>query len=151
MFSNFRQYGLPPPELLRSGESACDMRALQPLYNAPTAVSSRPLSDNSLYMMAISARSSTTPSSATPFPLTDVLPCPTGHTDNALYDGHFRTQPLYHAIVCDPPYGIRAGARRTGSRRAVVKEITPEQRATHIPMTRPYPVVSYGFKSDSRG
>ena len=41
-------------------------------------------------------------------------------SDNAIYHRHFRTdtqRPLYDAIICDPPYGIRAGARRTGSRR----------------------------------
>ncbi len=66
LFSNFKQYGLSPPELLRS--------------------------------------------------------------DNALYDGHFRVLPMYDAIVCDPPYGIRAGARRTGSRREVVKPVPEHLR-----------------------
>lgn len=62
--------------------------------------------------------------------------------DNSLYEGHFRVQPLYDAIVSDPPYGIRAGARRSGSRRETVNDVPSELREEHIPMTRPYPVVS---------
>lgn len=84
VFSNFAQYNLPPPELVRS--------------------------DNALHQG--------------------------GH-------GHFRTlaAPLYDAVVCDPPYGIRAGARRTGSRREEVTPVPDHLRAEHIPQTRPYPVV----------
>lgn len=61
-------------------------------------------------------------------------------SDNALYEGHFRGLPFYDAIVCDPPYGIRAGARRTGSRKEVVKPIPDHLRADHIPQTKPYAV-----------
>ena len=88
VFSNFRQYGLPLPELVRS--------------------------------------------------------------DNALYGGHFRAQPLYDAVVCDPPYGIRAGARRSGSRRETVKPVPEHLRRDHIPQTRPYPVVSQAGRSIDR-
>jgi tRNA (guanine10-N2)-methyltransferase len=81
VFSNFRQYGLPLPELIRS--------------------------------------------------------------DNALHGGHFRalSEPMYDAVCCDPPYGIRAGARRSGSKREEVKPVPEHLRADHIPQTRPYPVV----------
>ncbi len=65
-------------------------------------------------------------------------------SDNALHGAHFRVLPLYDAIVCDPPYGIRAGARRTGSRRAEVKPVPEHLRADHIPQTRPYAVVRAG-------
>ena len=77
VFSNFQQYGLPRPELIRS--------------------------------------------------------------DNALYHRHYRTDhPLYDAIVTDPPYGIRAGARRSGARQPV--DIPDERRHDHIPQTKPYAV-----------
>lgn len=77
--SNFKQYGLPPPELVRS--------------------------------------------------------------DNALYDRQYRNHlPLFDAIVTDPPYGIRAGARRTGSRKESVKPILDEHRHDHVAQTRPYVV-----------
>lgn len=78
--SNFRQYGLPPPELVRS--------------------------------------------------------------DNSLYHRHYRrsTVPLYDAIVTDPPYGIRAGARKTGSRLEEPKAILDEHRHDHIAQTKPYSV-----------
>ena len=79
VFSNFAQYGLPRPELIRS--------------------------------------------------------------DNALYHRHYRTEhPLYDAIVTDPPYGIRAGAKQSGSRNAQVRDIPDEERHDHIAQTKPYPV-----------
>ena len=89
VFSNFAQYNLPPPELVRS--------------------------------------------------------------DNALHGAHFRVLPLYDAIVCDPPYGIRARARRTGSRRAEVKPVPEHLRADHIPQTRPYAVVRAGGRGRGLG
>lgn len=62
-------------------------------------------------------------------------------SDNALYHRHYRTEhALYDAIVTDPPYGIRAGARRTGSRMGHAREIAEERRHDHIPQTKPYPV-----------
>ena len=79
--SNFKQYGLPPPELVRS--------------------------------------------------------------DNAIYHRHFRDHlPLFDAIVTDPPYGIRAGARKSGSRKVgePVRPILEEHRYDHVAQTRPYAV-----------
>ena len=49
--------------------------------------------------------------------------------------------PFIGAIVCDPPYGIRAGARKSGSRYAEVKVIAEEHREGHIPQTQPYSAV----------
>lgn len=45
--------------------------------------------------------------------------------DNHSYKRHWRltTSNLYDAIVCDPPYGIRAGARKSGSKRNVIKPV----------------------------
>lgn len=37
------------------------------------------------------------------------------------------------AIVCDPPYGVRAGGRKTAPR-----DYTPRNRETHIAATDPY-------------
>ena len=78
--SNFRQYGLSPPELVRS--------------------------------------------------------------DNSIYRRHFRDHlPLFDAIVTDPPYGIRAGARKSGPRReGEVRPILDEHRCDHVAQTRPYAV-----------
>jgi tRNA (guanine10-N2)-methyltransferase len=62
-------------------------------------------------------------------------------TDNAIYHRHFRShRSLYDAIVCDPPYGIRAGARKTGSRLENPRPILDEHRHDHIAQTKPYPV-----------
>jgi tRNA (guanine10-N2)-methyltransferase len=62
-------------------------------------------------------------------------------TDNAIYHRHYRDHtPLYDAIICDPPYGIRAGARKTGSRQDQPRPVKEEERHDHIPQTKPYPV-----------
>jgi tRNA (guanine10-N2)-methyltransferase len=76
-------------------------------------------------------------------PLPEVIRC-----DSSMHSRHFRTHPggTYDAIVCDPPYGIRAGARKAGSRHAgsegpkAPKPISAETRLDHIPQTQPYPV-----------
>ena len=62
-------------------------------------------------------------------------------SDNSLYHRHYRShEPLYDAIVTDPPYGIRAGARKSGSRREEVRAVREEHRGDHIAQTRPYAV-----------
>lgn len=40
---------------------------------------------------------------------------------------------VFSAILGDPPYGVRAGGRKS-----VAKEVTVRYRATHIPSTDPY-------------
>lgn len=44
----------------------------------------------------------------------------------------------FDAIVCDPPYGIRAGARRCGCPSEKFKAIPSEFKTTHIPRTQVY-------------
>jgi tRNA (guanine10-N2)-methyltransferase len=62
-------------------------------------------------------------------------------SDNGIYHRHFRgTDSVYDAILCDPPYGIRAGARKSGSKRKHVSEVKPENRHDHIAQTQPYAV-----------
>jgi tRNA (guanine10-N2)-methyltransferase len=62
-------------------------------------------------------------------------------SDNAIYHRHFRKHlPMYDAIICDPPYGIRAGARKSGSRLENPKPVDEEQRHDHIAQTKPYAV-----------
>lgn len=62
-------------------------------------------------------------------------------SDNSIYHRHFRTDHcLYDAIVTDPPYGIRAGARKTGSRKEEPHAVPEEHRHDHIAQTRPYDV-----------
>ena len=70
--------------------------------------------------------------------------------DSSMFSRHFRgSRNFFDAIVCDPPYGIRAGARKAGSRRGEeeVKPVAAEQRASHIPQTQPYAVVSESVMS----
>jgi tRNA (guanine10-N2)-methyltransferase len=76
-------------------------------------------------------------------------------SDNALYHRHYRhhahgdssannnksiAPPLYDAIVCDPPYGIRAGARQTGSKLDKPRPVLEENRHDHIAQTKAYAV-----------
>ena len=62
-------------------------------------------------------------------------------SDNAIYHRHFRENlALFDAIVTDPPYGIRAGAKKSGSRREEVREVLDEHRHDHIAQTKPYAV-----------
>ena len=62
-------------------------------------------------------------------------------SDNAIYHRHFRDHdPLYDAILTDPPYGIRAGARKSGSRRDNPRPVKEEERHDHIAQTMPYSV-----------
>ncbi|GKY95054.1 hypothetical protein MPSEU_000469700 [Mayamaea pseudoterrestris] len=62
-------------------------------------------------------------------------------SDNAIYSRHFRRhKPLYDAILTDPPYGIRAGARRSGSRKSDVCPVKEGERHDHIAQTKPYSV-----------
>jgi tRNA (guanine10-N2)-methyltransferase len=68
-------------------------------------------------------------------PAPEVVRC-----DASRYAAHFRHGPngVYDGVVCDPPYGIRAGARKSGSKRGAgeVKEVPPELRAGHVPQTQ---------------
>ena len=46
-----------------------------------------------------------------------------------------------HALVCDPPYGVRAGGRKSGRGPGEAPRAVPEEhRATHIPATAFYPL-----------
>jgi len=59
-------------------------------------------------------------------------------SDNSIYHRHFRSHlPLFDVIICDPPYGIRAGARKSGSRHESFNPIADEHRYDHIAQTRP--------------
>jgi tRNA (guanine10-N2)-methyltransferase len=72
----------------------------------------------------------------------DLPPPELVRSDNAIYHRHFRSHmPLFDAIVTDPPYGIRAGARKSGSRKGgEVRPISDEHRFDHVAQTRPYAV-----------
>lgn len=62
-------------------------------------------------------------------------------SDNAIYHRHFRTHaPMFDAIVCDPPYGIRAGARKSGSKLDKPRPVPEDCRHDHIAQTKVYEV-----------
>lgn len=45
---------------------------------------------------------------------------------------------MFHAVICDPPYGIRAGARKTGNPGMELRTMSPEERLTCVPATSVY-------------
>lgn len=50
---------------------------------------------------------------------------------------------VFDAIICDPPYGVRAGGRKSGGRKLLKGAIDPytvpeEKKSDHIPSTAPY-------------
>jgi len=63
-------------------------------------------------------------------------------SDNAIYHRHFacHAEPWVDAIVTDPPYGIRAGAKKSGSRLQEIRPVLDEHRHDHIAQTKPYNV-----------
>lgn len=64
-------------------------------------------------------------------------------SDNSIFHRHYQLpseKPMFDAIICDPPYGIRAGARQSGSRSSSPKPIMDHYRDDHIAQTKPYPV-----------
>ncbi|GAB5356871.1 hypothetical protein AAMO2058_000325700 [Amorphochlora amoebiformis] len=57
----------------------------------------------------------------------------------------WRSFEMFDSIICDPPYGVRAGARKSGSRAALRgRKINPvdvwKHGVKHIPSSIPYPV-----------
>lgn len=53
---------------------------------------------------------------------------------------------MFDAIICDPPYGVRAGGRKSGGRKLLKGVVDPytvpdDKRTNHIPSTAPYSLV----------
>ena len=64
--------------------------------------------------------------------------------DNHLFGSHYSGSftNFFDAIVTDPPYGIRAGAKKSGrdAKRKPIGPIPEELRDSHTPATQKYPV-----------
>lgn len=64
--------------------------------------------------------------------------------DNHLFDRHYSAsyRGFFDAIVTDPPYGIRAGAKKSGrlSSRRPLGPIPDELIESHVPATQQYAV-----------
>ncbi|XP_078434206.1 tRNA modification 11 protein isoform X2 [Wolffia australiana] len=53
---------------------------------------------------------------------------------------------VFDAIICDPPYGVRAGGRKSGGRKLLKGTVQPytvpeDKKGDHIPSTAPYSLV----------
>ena len=53
---------------------------------------------------------------------------------------HHSAVGTFDSIVTDPPYGIRAGGRKSGKAEGVDYEVSTDRRADHIPSTQSYAV-----------
>ncbi|KAL5787677.1 hypothetical protein ACOSP7_004626 [Xanthoceras sorbifolium] len=73
------------------------------------------------------------------------LPAPVGllRADNNLPPWRPALKEVFDAIICDPPYGVRAGGRKSGGRKLLKGAVDPyivpdDKRTDHIPSTAPY-------------
>ncbi|KAK9167111.1 hypothetical protein Scep_002302 [Stephania cephalantha] len=73
------------------------------------------------------------------------LPMPISllRADNNLPPWRQGLKEIFDAIICDPPYGVRAGGRKSGGRKLLKGVIAPytvpdDKRTGHIPSTAPY-------------
>ncbi|KAI3921799.1 hypothetical protein MKX01_005488 [Papaver californicum] len=73
------------------------------------------------------------------------LPTPVGllRADNNLPPWRPGLKEMFDAIICDPPYGVRAGGRKSGGRKLLKGVVAPytvpdDKRIGHIPSTAPY-------------
>ncbi|PIN06157.1 putative RNA methylase [Handroanthus impetiginosus] len=73
------------------------------------------------------------------------LPMPISllRADNNLPPWRSGLKEMFDAIICDPPYGVRAGGRKSGGRKLLKGVIGPytvpdDKRTDHIPSTAPY-------------
>lgn len=73
------------------------------------------------------------------------LPMPISllRADNNLRPWRSGLKEVFDAIICDPPYGVRAGGRKSGGRKLLKGAVGPytvpdEKRFDHIPSTAPY-------------
>ncbi|KAL3924429.1 MAG: hypothetical protein SGILL_001051 [Bacillariaceae sp.] len=105
IWSNFKHYNLPRPEIVRS-DNALYIRHFRHHHHASGV---RNDSNNN-------------------------------KSDKSKQEQSNYATPLYDAIITDPPYGIRAGARKTGSKRKSIKPILEENRHDHIAQTKAYAV-----------
>jgi tRNA (guanine10-N2)-methyltransferase len=64
-------------------------------------------------------------------------PC-TVRADMSQRGNCLRQVAMFDGIIADPPYGVRAGARKCGSKDAEVKKIPEHRLHDHIPQTQPY-------------
>ncbi|ERN19925.1 hypothetical protein AMTRI_Chr11g100690 [Amborella trichopoda] len=73
------------------------------------------------------------------------LPAPLSilRADNNLPPWRSGLKEVFDAIICDPPYGVRAGGRKSGGRKLLKGAVAPytvpeDKRRDHIPSTAPY-------------
>ncbi|KAF8404389.1 hypothetical protein HHK36_009272 [Tetracentron sinense] len=73
------------------------------------------------------------------------LPMPISllRADNNLPPWRPGLKEVFDAIICDPPYGVRAGGRKSGGRKLLKGTVGPytvpdNKRTDHIPSTAPY-------------
>ena len=147
MRDNFEQYGLPLPEIVRmdlSPAGAAGLRIWAPRRSDGTTAEAA----------GTVAGEGSSVARTPPPPLIDAIVC--GALPPPLIEALRVLSPPVSSVcsflnirafalpfpppphLADPPYGIRAGARKSGSKKSVVHAVPVEFIGTHIPQTQPY-------------
>jgi hypothetical protein len=112
IFENFKVYGLEAPELIRMDNHVLDRHI---------SLKKRGGGEGD---QAISSSSS----------------CGIGSGNNSGSGSGDSFVGMFDVIVTDPPYGIRAGAKKSGKKKQVTYTISEDRRHDHVPSTQHYPV-----------
>ena len=125
VFANFEAYHLPLPDLIRMDHHLLDRHFV---FEHNSDVTN---ADNTSVNSSSSSSTNTTTTAITTATTASTIASLAVTTDsNGFFD----------VIVTDPPYGIRAGARKSGRKEGVHYKISEEKRYDHIPSTQNYPV-----------
>lgn len=112
IFENFRVYGLEAPELIRMDNHVLDRH-----------IKLKRVGINSSSSSSSNGNSSSSSGS--------------GNSGNSSCSDSVG---MFDVIVTDPPYGIRAGAKKSGKKNPVTYTVSEERRHDHVPSTQHYPV-----------
>nr|CEL71150.1 TPA: Methyltransferase-like protein, related [Neospora caninum Liverpool] len=125
VFRNFKEYGLARPEIVRGDNAAWVWRLPPPAGAEKSARAAGGTSDK---------REESAPDSPDPPAETDTQGRMRAYLQRSALGGG---KPWVDAIVTDPPYGIRAGARQSGhqQKHKRVAERSNEERLTYISPT----------------
>lgn len=127
IFANFAAYGLERPELVRLDNHLADrhLTIAKPLAMNGDETSETKIEDYDAHRDNISTLNNNSRN---------------GDFSTSSQVRNFSTEGMYDAIITDPPYGIRAGAKKSGRKGGVSYTIEPERRGDHVPSTQTYPV-----------
>ncbi|KAG5581010.1 hypothetical protein H5410_051637 [Solanum commersonii] len=149
VWSNFKQYGLPMPiGLLRADNNLPPWRSglKEKLVNCLLTVYNVFRVDGSEFKSSFNFIRVICPDIAVLFMEISQIHRSLQITRAAIEVLCSKRAKVFDAIICDPPYGVRAGGRKSGGRKLLKGVIGPytvpdDKRTGHIPSTAPYSLV----------